>query len=148
MSNSPEPRRARPWRPVILIALVIVLLFFSALSWARFGLAFANGNFYNLETGLPLSIYLAVSGAVWGVTSLAAAIGNWYRKSWALLLTGIGAVAFTAWFWVERLLLKRTSLATINWLYDAIFNLIVLVFILSTVFAVYPYPSPRPPKGK
>ena len=148
MSTPSKPPLEKPWRPVILIALVILTLGFSALCWARFGLALANGSFYNRETGLPLSAYFIASGAVWGLTSLAAAIGDWYRKTWALILTGVGAIILTIWFWVEKLFLIRTSLATTNWLFDAIFNGILLVFFISTVLAVYPYPPPLDPKGK
>jgi hypothetical protein len=148
MNTNPVPQRTKPWRPVILIALVIVTLGFSALSWARFGLALGNGSFYNQETGLPLSAYFIASGVVWGITSLAAAIGDWYRKSWALILTGIGAGILTIWFWMEKLLLIRTPLATTNWLFNAILNLILLIFVISTVLAVYPYRSPASPKGK
>jgi hypothetical protein len=132
---------------VILIALVILTLGFSALSWARFGLGLANGRFYNQETGLPLSAYFIASGAVWGIASIAAAIGSWYRKAWALILTGVGAVVLTIWFWVEKLFLIRTPLATTNWLFNVILNMILLVFVISTVLAVYPYREPQAPKG-
>jgi hypothetical protein len=148
MSSNPVIPRTRPWRPVILIALVILTLGFCALSWARLGLALGNGGFYNQETGLPLSAYFIASGAVWGIVSLAAAIGDWYRKAWALILTGVGALVLTIWFWVEKLFLIRTSLATTNWLFNVILNAILLVFVISTVLAVYPYPPPQTPKGK
>jgi hypothetical protein len=148
MNRNILPQRIRPWRPVILIVLVILLLGFCILSWLRFGLALENGAFYNQVSGLPLSVYMAVSGAVWGIVSLAAAIGDWFRKPWALILTGVGAVVFTIWFWVERLALSRTSLVKTNWLFDGIFNLVILAFILTTVFAVYPCPVERPLKGK
>lgn len=148
MSKNPVPSRVKPWRPLILVALVILLLGFSILSWMRFGLALGNGSFFNQVSGQPLSIYLTVSGAVWGLTSLAAAIGDWFRKPWALLLTGVGAVIFTVWFWVEQLGLSRTSLVKTNGLFDAIFNLVLLVFIITTVLAVYPHPAKLPAKGK
>jgi len=148
MNTTPIPPRTKPWRPVILIALVILILGFGVLSWVRFGLALGNGNFYNQVSGLPLSIYFITSGAVWGLTSLAAAIGDWYRLPWALILTGVGAVLLTTWFWVEKLCLIRTSLSTTNWLFNAILNLILLIFVISTVLAVYPYQPPPSPKGK
>jgi hypothetical protein len=148
MSTPPVPQRTKPWRPIILIALVILTLGFSALSWARFGLAVGDGSFFNQETRLPLSAYFIASGAVWGIASLAAAIGDWYRKAWALILTGVGAVLLSIWFWVEKLFLIRTSLATTNWLFNVILNVILLVFVITTVLAVYPYQPPQSQKGK
>ena len=148
MSANSVPQRPKPWRPLILIALVILILGFSSLSWARFGLALENGSFYNQETGLPLSAYFIASGAAWGIVSLIAAIGDWYRKSWALILTGVGAVVLTIWFWVEKLFLVRTSLATTNWLFNAILNLFLLIFVIATVLAVYPYQLRQSQEGK
>jgi hypothetical protein len=148
MNPNPAPQRIKPWRPVILIALVILLLIFSVLCWMRFGLAIGNDGFYNQVSGQPLSLYFIVTGAVWGLTSLAAALGDWFRKPWALILTGVGAVTFSIWFWAERVLLSRTPYARTNWLFDAIFNLILLIFIGSTVVAVYPYQPRENPKGK
>ena len=149
MSHPTSTPRIRPWRPVILIALVIITLGFSALSWARFGLGIANGGFFNQATGLPLSAYYIASGAAWGIASLAAAIGDWYRKAWALLLTAIGAVVLSLWFWVEKLFLTRTNLATTNNWFNILLNLILLVFVITTVLAVFPYREPpQPTKGK
>lgn len=147
MSTPGVPQRTRPWRPIILIALVILTLGFSALSWARFGLAIGDGSFFNQATRRPLSAYFIASGAAWGIVSLAAAIGDWYRKAWALILTAVGAVVLSIWFWLEKLFLVRTSLANTNWLFNVILNAILLIFVTTTVLAVYPY-QPQTPKGK
>jgi hypothetical protein len=139
MSNNIPPTRQRPWRPFILIALVIMLLFFSFLGWLRFGLAMQNRAFYDQIARTSLSLYLEISGFLWAGASLMAALGDWFRKRWALWLTAACTIIFTIWFWLERLLFSKTITVRTNWIFDAIFNVILLVFIISTVIAVYPY---------
>jgi len=61
---------------------------------------------------LPLSVprgYLPVTGAVWGVGWIGAAVALFTRRRWArrvLILCGVG---FLIWYWADRLLFVRSE---------------------------------------
>ncbi len=131
-------KKIRTRLPFILKALIFVVLSFGCLSAVRLEQALQNATFYNQVSGQPLSLYLALSGAAWLMVAIATGIGLWLYKGWAFWLCGIGTGLFTLWFWLERLLLHRNMASLSNWLFDAIFNLVMVLFIYSTLFAAYP----------
>ncbi len=78
----------------------------------------------------PGPLYIGVTGAIWSILGLAVLWGIGFRKSWALRLLFGGALAFSAWYWTDRLLLQTERA---NWPFTLAFNLLAFIPIfLST----------------
>ncbi len=136
--HTPLKKKSRPRTPFILKALIFVVLLFGCLSAVRLEQALQHGSFYTQVSEKPIAIYLALSGAAWCMVGFASGIGLWLNKSWGFWLCGIGTGLFSAWFWLERLLMQRNRASLSNWLFDVIFNLVLVLFIYSTLFATFP----------
>jgi hypothetical protein len=74
--------------------------------------------------------YLPLTGAVWGVGGMVLSYGMLTGKPWAPFLARLSAIAFTAWYWADRLLLAKSDYAALSRPADAAVNLIVLVILL------------------
>jgi hypothetical protein len=64
---------------------------------------------------LPASVpkgYLFLKNGFWGSVSLICAMALFFRRLWAPKLMYIGAIAYAAWLWVDRLLLQRSDYAS------------------------------------
>jgi hypothetical protein len=70
--------------------------------------------------------YLPLSGAVWGITALAAGSGLLAGRRWAPPVARAAAVAFAAWYWADRLMLVRTDFALRSWPAAAVITLAAL----------------------
>lgn len=138
VTNDPPMMNKKHRIPFIQKALIFVVLLFSCMSAVRLEQALQNGVFYTLVSEQPIAIYLAVSGAVWCIVGFASGVGLWHNKSWSFWLCGLGTGLFSVWFWLERLLVRRNIASLTNWLFNAIFNLVIVLFIYSTLFASYP----------
>jgi hypothetical protein len=127
---------------LLLLFLELTLLVFSLDSWLRFQQALVNWNYLISLGAIVLPLYLAVSGAAWGVVSLVVAVGLWFYQRWAVIGTGIGAVLFTAWYWLDRLFLTPAAGSRVNVWFAVIINgvLLALVFLnLAAVWETIPY---------
>jgi hypothetical protein len=74
--------------------------------------------------------YLPLTGAVWGIGGVMLASGLLTGKSWAPACTRLGALAFTAWYWADRLLLAKSDYGALSRPADAAVNLVALVVLL------------------
>ncbi len=81
----------------------------------------------NLEALLPVSpAYLAVTGLVWGVLGLLAAWRLWQGQAWARWF-GLGfVIAFSVYYWIDRLLLPGYPGRNANWMFSAGINLLLV----------------------
>lgn len=123
----------RPGRSFELKVLIVGLLVVSLASWLRLRLAVLNWEFLP-ELGAAASpLYLALSAGVWGLLSLACAVGLYFRQAWAPNLTRLTCVLLTAWYWVERLSLTQSDLSAQNWPFALGFTLAILVFTFGTL---------------
>jgi len=122
---------------LLLLFLELVLLVFSLDSWLRFQQAIANWA-YLISLGADvLPLYLAVSGAVWSIVSLVAAVGLWFYQRWAVIGTGVGALLFTVWYWLDRLFLTPAADGQANVWFVVGVNAILLVVICLNLGAVW-----------
>jgi len=78
---------------------------------------------------LPVSpAYLAVTGLVWGVLGLLAAWRLWQGQIWARWF-GLGfMILFSAYYWVDRLILPGYPGRNANWLFSAVMNILLIAF--------------------
>ncbi|HTX78992.1 MAG TPA: hypothetical protein VMC62_04960 [Longilinea sp.] len=122
----------------LLLFLELTLLVFSLDSWLRFQQAIVNWTYLISLGVVVLPLYLAVSGAVWGLVSLAAAVGLWFYQRWAVIVTGAGALLFTIWYWLDRLFLApATGGSQANLWFAVVINAVLLVLVYLNLGAVW-----------
>ncbi len=111
-------------RPLSVTLLALGVLTIAGFNLIRFLQAVQLWDFLaKFPTVSPL--YLASSGLLWGATGLALAWGLWRGRSWARLFTGIFALAYTLYHWIDRLWISNPGL-TANLPFSAGLNLILL----------------------
>lgn len=108
------PASKRPGRPFALKLLIVDLLFFSWMGWVRFQQALVDWTWLQSLPVAPDPLYLAASGAVWGLLGLAAGLGLWLRRGWSIGLARITAAWIALSYWLERLLLGRAPETQVN----------------------------------
>ncbi|MGA9534010.1 MAG: hypothetical protein WBR18_14915 [Anaerolineales bacterium] len=94
-------------RPKLVTLLSLGVLTLTTIHWARFALAFRL-------PALPLTVpywYIPLTGAVWGTAGLVIAIGLFSGRRWARGATLGCSVAYTSWYWADRLLLVQGDYA-------------------------------------
>jgi hypothetical protein len=93
-----------PRRPFTLYILVLVLLGFTILSLVRATQAFLQWDFLVTIDTHPGPLYPLLTGSFWAVWGVAAIIGLWLRRKFALSFAAWLVAGYTIWFWVDRLL--------------------------------------------
>ncbi len=122
----------KPGRTFELWVLVLILLVGSLEGFLRLQAAIYT---WSVLAGIgitPGPLYLAISGAIWGLALLVSAAGLFFRQRWAAWYTRIAAVALALAYWIDRLAFTRSAVAQANWPFMAG----VTVFFLAFVFSV------------
>jgi hypothetical protein len=70
--------------------------------------------------------YVPLTGAVWGSAALVTGVGLLAGMRWAAGAARLGATAFAAWAWADRLLLVHTDFALGSWPAAAAITLVAL----------------------
>ncbi len=127
-----------PKRSIPLKLLAILLLVFCILSWVRFtqGIKYTPLLRYYAQPILP--IYLLISGAVWGIVSLACVIFLWMKYTFSLWLIAMDSAFFTIWYWLDRAMLGTSPDRWRGVFLPILLFVIFLAFIYSTVFYILP----------
>ncbi|MGD2253864.1 MAG: hypothetical protein PVF70_13195, partial [Anaerolineales bacterium] len=115
--------RRRPWW---IICVSLGLLAFSSLFLLRLAEALQT---IPLPSVVP-PWYFPLTGAIWGLGSLAAAVGLFLGWAWARPATLWGAGAFGLWYWADRLLLVQTDYAKRSWPSAAVLTLFFMTGLL------------------
>jgi hypothetical protein len=109
--NQTAPSRAR-WRRFFLAA---AFLYLGLLGAARVQQSLIDWDLL-LELGVrPGPLYLAVSGALWGVLGLAAALLAYVRRRWAGRTVFAIGLIFTLSYWADFLAFTRAAEMMTNW---------------------------------
>jgi len=110
---------------VTLVALGVLIL--AGINLLRFIEALRQWQF--LSTLLPISpLYLALSGLAWGGLGLSIVWGLWSGFRWAARALRWAALAYTLYYWIDRLTLS-SPVAETNWLFAAVTNALILSLI-------------------
>ena len=129
MSTDPPDHHqpnSRP-RPLSVTILALGVLTIAGFNLVRFYQAIQLWDFLSeFPTLSPL--YIVLSGLVWGVACLALAWGLWRGYTLARRFTFIFAVAYTLYYWIDRLWISSPGLPT-NLPFSAGVNLILLLVI-------------------
>jgi hypothetical protein len=94
-------------RPKLVTLLSFGVLILATIHFVRFGLAFRL-------PALPLTVpgwYIPLTGAAWGITGLVTSIGLFSGQRWAIGATLGWSVAYTIWYWADRLLFVQGDYA-------------------------------------
>jgi hypothetical protein len=111
-------------RPLSVTILAIGVLIFAGINLTRFVVSIQQHEY--LASLLPISpYYLTISGLVWLVIGLILVWGIWSGRRWAVPATLAGALAYSLYYWVDRLLLAADK-PGYNWLFSAAANLLLL----------------------
>ncbi len=104
-------------RPHFTFDLLLTIFGFcvvSLLGWMRFSNALWLQDLL-AEYHLTVSpLYLALSGAAWGILSLFTALWLALRRRGAPMVSGLTATVMVVWYWLDRLLLTQSEAANAN----------------------------------
>jgi hypothetical protein len=119
-----------PKRPMSLTILIIFILCFAA--WN--GLRIKEVIFFwkSLEEYGAHSLYISMSGGIWFLIGLILVWSLWKGKNWGWIATFGTAVSYTAWYWLDRLVLQKPHA---NWLFALILNICILLLIILFMFS-------------
>jgi hypothetical protein len=124
-------------RPLGVYLLIVVFILLSWMGWLRVQQGFAYREIivsYNIKPGL---VYFILSGAAMGSTGLVTAIGLWWRKSWAGILSAISAILFACWYWIDELFISISTTNLASHPFKMILTVIVLLFFYLILFWSY-----------
>lgn len=116
-------------RPFSVTLLVIAVLIMTGLSLTRLILGILDWAFLSETLSVWLALYIIISGAVWTFTGLPLAWSLWRGYFWAPLFLRLAALAYTLYYWADRLLLGRSPVLQTSWPFAALINLILLAWI-------------------
>jgi hypothetical protein len=111
-----------------LLLLIIGFVLLSIYGWLRFQQSLALWDILRQIEMWPGPLYLAISGAVWGLTGLAAGLGLFFRRSWAANWAR-GSILFLAvWYWFDRQVLAQSEAARSNQIFMALLTAFVIAY--------------------
>jgi len=124
-----------PHRPLSVTLLAWMAFIVTIVNFLRLGLSLYNWEF--LEGLLPSAVslplfpaYLALTGLVWGSVWLPLAWGIWRGKLWAPHFTLAALLAYTIYYWLDRILLTGDLRQNLNWPFSLGLNLLILLWSL------------------
>jgi len=123
LSNPNRPKS--PPRPLSVTLLALGVLTIAGFNLIRFFQAIQLWGFLS-EFPTVSPPYLAASGLIWGAAGLALAWGLWRGYALARLFTFIFAVAYTLYYWIDRLWVSSPGFSA-NLPFSAGLNLILLL---------------------
>ncbi len=133
MEMRPDFPRYRPGRTIELWALVLILLVGALDGFLRLQAAVYSWKVLT-DIGIdPSPLYLAVTGGVWGLALLAAAVGLFFRQRWAPGFTRVTVVALAAAYWIDRLAFTRSADTQVNWPFTLATTVVLLAFVFSVL---------------
>lgn len=118
----------RPRRPFAVTLLAVLVLTIAALFLLRLVQAIAWWDFL---AGLPeiSPLYLVLTGLLWSLAGLPLAWGLWRGYAGAPRAARLLALAFTGYFWLERIWLANPDGTMANWPFSAAASAILLALV-------------------
>ena len=111
MQNPSTSTRLR-WRRVLLAA---AFLYLAILGVSRLQQSLLDWDILQSLGMRPGPLYAAISGGVWGILGLAAAVLAFTRAAWAAPVIFAAALAFAVSYWFDFLFLTRAAEMMVNW---------------------------------
>ena len=117
-------------RPIRVNFLVIFVLWLAVCNGLRLGETIFFWKTLEYYSAHPL--YIAISGAVWLITGLLLVWGLWLGKAWGWAAMLGGSAGYTAWYWLDRLVVQ---IPHANWRFVLIGNIVFLLLIFTILFS-------------
>jgi hypothetical protein len=119
-------------RPKSVTLLVLGVLSIAGTSLVRFAASIEQWQYLSALPGVH-PLYLTLSGLIWLLVWLPLSVGLWFGKSWAPFATGAASLAYTIYWWADRIIAANVSLGFYSgspWH----FRIIATVFLLGFVY--------------
>ncbi|MEN6524003.1 MAG: hypothetical protein ABFD14_09805 [Anaerolineaceae bacterium] len=127
----------RQIRSFDLVMVTFLLLLASIAGWLRLQQAIAYWDrLITYQMNVP-PLYLAISGAVFGIVMLLAVIWLWFGLPNYRSVTAVAVISFSLWYWIDRLTLTRNMATQANWLFALFITLFLWIFTFA-VLAAHP----------
>ena len=123
--------RGLPFRVTVFVWVVLTLTVWNAL---RVWTAIAWRSRLTEFASVPGPVYIGISGAVWVLAGLLILWTFWTPVPWRRWLIAAGALLYTLWYWLDRLLFQP---ARADWPFNAILNLLLVLHVLYTLRSDY-----------
>lgn len=118
-------------RGVTILALGVLIT--GGFFWMRFYQAVRLGPFIaSLDPGVSPA-YLALTGLLFGAAALPTAWGLWTVRAWAAPAARRYAVAMTAFYWLDTLLVARSESARESWPFALALTAVALAWVFWTL---------------
>lgn len=118
----------RPHLSFDLLLVIFGFLVVSLLGWMRMANAIWLWDVLVMYHSSVSPLYLAFSGAAWGLAALMAAVWLILRRRRAPWVSGLAASGMVAWYWLDRLLLTRAEAANANTVFVVGVSVVGLLF--------------------
>lgn len=119
----------RPSRPKLVTMIALVVLYVAVTNLLRAIESITLWNYLsNLVSFSPA--YLTFSGMFWGISGLLLALGLWLGKAWARISSLIFYLAYSFYYWADRLLLPGSIIKNTSWLFFLSLQVILLAFVI------------------
>ncbi len=115
-----------PFRITLLLWLVLII---TAWQVVRMVTSLAWRDTLSTYVSFPEPLYIGATGAVWAILGLIWLAGFWRGTTWNRPYLLIASIAYTAWAWADRFLVRAEPGA--NWPFALLANLVLLGFTLS-----------------
>jgi hypothetical protein len=123
------------WRRVLLAA---GFLYLTILGWSRMQQALLDWDLLVSLGARPGPLYLAASGAAWGVLGLAAVALVFIPRDLARLAIFFAALAMALWHWADFLFLTRAAEMMGNWPFSLAMTVLGLLYCAWAVGLFHP----------
>ncbi|MGD2156907.1 MAG: hypothetical protein PVG14_19570 [Anaerolineales bacterium] len=126
-------RSSRPFSVTLLAVLVLIL---TTLYWLRLVETLRLWAFLSrapISLTLLHRIYLAVTGALWGLVGLPLTWGLWRGRTWAPRSLSLIAILYSAYYWLDRLFLAVPKIWRPRWPFAVAATVILLVLTFWTL---------------
>jgi len=124
MNNYDDPR---PIRVTLLAILILIIALFEGVRLGE--------SIYFWKTLIEYGaqpLYLSVSGGIWLIGGCLLVWGLWQGRRWSWLGSIVGTIAFTLWYWLDRLFLQQPhNNGPFAVVASSIFLVLILVILLT-----------------
>lgn len=117
-------RRKWPFRVTLLACLIAI---FALWNLVRLVTSIAWHDTLQTYAPHPGPFYIGITGAIWMLVGVFLLWCLWRGKRWTRRIFVISTGVYTAWFWLDRLLIQAEIRS--NWLFSLIANILLLAFI-------------------
>lgn len=116
-------------RPLSVTLLAWVVLLLASLGWLRLIEVIRRWDFLQSLSPIPPVIYLAITGLVWGLLGAVLVWGLFLGRWWAPRLMQVSALAYSAYYWLDRLRIANPSAIATRWPFALTLTLALLGYI-------------------